>query len=414
MYGTANMETIPMRALAMSPTANLALARGVHLRRSAREVAIIVAVSAVTAFTLFGCSAHQEPGLKDVKEDVKPVTVVEAIARPTPRYLTLTGTLNGNRNSDVTSDAAGKIIATMVERGQHVAKGQALVRLDPRTASLNAEESTAVAAAAEANLQLAQSDCERATKLFSTNAISKAEFEKLDATCKAQANQAEAALVRARLAGQQLGDATVRAPFAGMIAQRYVDEGEYVARDTKIVTLVELEPLRLELMVPESDARYVQVGQQVRFDVAGFDKRVFTGTIKYVGPSLRSETRDLVVEAVIPNAEHTLRPGNFAVARVTLGEVPTPVIPRASVRDDGETYRVFVVRESGKKTILEERLVQLGPELPFDLVAIAKGVEAGERVVATVTEDLRDGVVVTVGAEATPRQPPSAPVATEH
>jgi membrane fusion protein (multidrug efflux system) len=406
-------ETISMRALPFSHPANFAQQRAVPFRRSAREVMFVVAASAVTALTLFGCSAQKEPGLKEVNEDSKAVTVVEAVARPTPRYLTLTGTLNGNRNSDVAADVQGKIIDTMVERGQQVSKGQALVRVDPRTASLNAEESSAMAAAAEANLTLAKNDCERASKLFSTNAISKAEFEKLDATCTAQGKQAEAALARARLAGQQLGDATVRAPFAGMIAQRYVDEGEYVARDSKIVTLVELDPLRLELTVPESDARYVQMGQEVRFDVAGFDKKVFTGTIKYVGPSLRAETRDLVVEAVIRNADHVLRPGNFAVARVTLGEVPTPVVPRAAVRDDGETYRVFVAKEQGKKTVLEERLVQLGPELPGELVAIAKGVESGERVVATATEDLRDGVRVTIAGEAPAREPPSAPVAAE-
>ena len=371
----------------------------------------MVAASALTALTLFGCHAQKEPGLKTVHEETKAVTVAIALARPTPRYLTLTGTLNGNRNSDVAADVSGKVIATMVERGQQVTRGQALVRLDPRTASLNAEESTAMAAAAEANLALAKSDCERASKLFMTSAISKAEFEKLDATCNAQAKQAEAALARARLAGQQLGDATVRAPFAGMIAQRYVDEGEFVGRETKVVTLVELDPLRLELTVPESDARYVQMGQEVRFDVAGFDKQIFTGTIKYVGPSLRSATRDLVVEAIVPNGDKTLRPGNFAVARVTLGEVPTPVVPRTAIRDDGETYRLFVAKDAGTKTILEERLVQLGPEMSGELVAIAKGVEAGERVVITATEDLRDGVSVTIGAQASAREMPSAVVA---
>ncbi len=358
------MEMIPMRALALSNPANFARLRVVPFRRSAREVMFVVAASAVTALTLFGCSAEKQPGLKEVSEETKAVTVVEAVARPTPRYLTLTGTLNGNRNSVVAADVQGKVIGTMVERGSTVAKGQALVRLDPRTASLNAEESSAMAAAAEANLQLAKSDCERANKLFSSNAISKTEYEKLDATCTAQGKQAEAALARAHLAGQLLGDATVRAPYAGMIAQRYVDEGEYVNRETKIVTLVELDPLRLELTVPESDARYVQTGQEVRFDVAGFDKKVFTGKIKYVGPQLRAETRDLVVEAVIPNADHVLRPGNFAVARVTLGEVPTPVVPRTAVRDDGETYRVFVAKDLGKKTVLEERLVQLGARSP--------------------------------------------------
>lgn len=380
--------------------------------RTVRDYAVIVAASAITAFTLYGCGGgHKEPSVKEADVAAKSVTMVEAVASPTPRYLTLTGTLNGNRNSDVAADWAGKVVETLVERGQHVAKGQALVRLDPRTAALNAQEAGATAAASEANLQLARSDCERADKLFGNNAISKAEYDRLTTTCHAQAKQAEAAIARSRLAGQQLGDATVRAPFAGLVAQRYVDDGEYVGRETKIVQLVELDTLRLELNVPEADARFVQMGQAVRFDVAGFDKQSFTGTIKYVGPSLRAESRDLVVEAVIDNKDRVLRPGNFAIAKVTLGEVPTPVVPRAAIRDDGETYRIFVIKGDGKNQQLEERLVQLGPDLAGGLVAVAKGVEAGERVVAAASDDLRDGARVTVALHASNPQPPSAEVA---
>lgn len=376
--------------------------------RNARDMALIVAAATLTAFTLFGCGGGaREPSVKHKDEVAKSVEVVEAVAHPTPRYLTLTGTLNGNRSSDVASDTSGKVVGTLVERGQKVTKGQPLVRLDPRTATLNAEEATANAAAAEANLNLAKSDCARADKLFADHAISQAEFDKLSATCSAQAKQAEAAIARSRLAGQVLGDATVRAPFAGMVAQRLVEEGEYVGRETKVATVVELDPLRLELTVPEADARWVQVGQDVRFDVAGFDKQSFAGTIKYIGPSLRTETRDLVVEAVIANKDGVLKPGNFAVAKVTLGEVPTPVVPRAAIRDDGETYRAFVVKEKGT---LEERLVQLGPDLTGGLVAIAKGVEPGERVVAVVTEDLRDGQAVTVGKQQPAKDVPGAVV----
>lgn len=373
--------------------------------RNARDVALIIAAATLTAFTLFGCGgAKREPTIKEPTVEAKQIEVVEAVARPTPRYLTLTGTLNGNRSSDVAADASGKVIQTLVERGQKVTKGQPLVRLDPRTATLNAEEATASAAAAEANLNLAKSDCERAEKLFKDHAISQAEYDRLSSACSSQGKQAEAAIARARLAGQVLGDATVRSPFAGMVAQRLVEEGEYVGRETKVATVLQLDPLRLELTVPESDARWIQEGQDVRFDVAGFDKQSFTGTIKYIGPSLRSETRDLVVEAVIANKDGVLKPGNFAVAKVTLGEVPTPVIPRAAVRDDGETYRAFVVKENGS---LEERLIQLGPDLTGGFVAINKGVEPGERVVASVSEDLRDGQMVAVSKQQAAREVPS-------
>ena len=115
----------------------------------------------------------------------------------------------------------------------------------------------------------------------------------------------------------------------------------------------------------------------------------YHGKIRYIGPSVRAQTRDAVVEAAIENPGHDLRPGMFVTARLALGEQSLPAVPASAVRADGNLRHVFV-NVSGR---LEDRLVQtaetLGSQTP-----IVSGLKAGEQVVAELTPDVRDGAKV--------------------
>jgi membrane fusion protein (multidrug efflux system) len=154
---------------------------------------------------------------------------------------------------------------------------------------------------------------------------------------------------------------------------------------------VQLDPLRLELSVPEHALGAFGVGAEVRFHVAAFPEQTFSGRVRFVGATVRRASRDLLVEALVPNKDERLRPGMFAVADVTLGEVQLPVVPKHALRtDDGSgTDRVLVVSHGR----LEERLVQTGG-IVGDVVAIRAGLRAGERVVLSPATNLRDGLRV--------------------
>jgi membrane fusion protein (multidrug efflux system) len=178
----------------------------------------------------------------------------------------------------------------------------------------------------------------------------------------------------------------VRAPFPGLVAERYVSVGEYVRPDTKVAHLVDIDPLRLELTIPEQNMGAVKKGQTVQFQVAAFPNQTFTGTVSYIGPSVRSSTRDLVFEALVPNKEKLLRPGLFATARLDLGKQPAAVVPKTALRQDGDTTRAFAIVDKH----LEERLVQVGIEQDGK-VAIVSGLKAGDKIVATPTDKHADG-----------------------
>jgi membrane fusion protein (multidrug efflux system) len=356
----------------------------VTFQKNAAAWMTVLAMGSSLAFA--GCrSAAADPRKSAAAPPPVKVDTVTVTQRTLPRFLTLTGTLLPNQKADVAADVNGKIQATFVERGSFVVKGFALASVDPRSAAISRAEASAQARALEAQSALASADCERAESLFRDGSISQAERQRQTAQCQASGWSTKAADARAQLAGKMLGDSTIRAPFSGVVAERLVTVGEYVRPDTRVVTLVDIDTLRLELTVSESAIADVHEGQVVSFHVASFDED-FSATIKYVGPALRRASRDLVVEASLENAARKLKPGMFATAKVGLGTYDSAVVPRTALREEGSTHHVFVV--SQKK--LEERVVETGEQVG-EVVAIAKGVTAGELVVAKNGSDLKDG-----------------------
>ncbi len=328
--------------------------------------------------------ASKTPAAEQSTVQASTVVVGEA---PVPRFLTLTGTLSALEDSDVAAGAAGKVLSVHVERGSLVKKGDVLVRLDARAATASATEARAQVELARTQKELAEADCARNQQLFEAGSVSAADHQRAQAQCRNAAATAAAAEARLSLIENNLADTTIRAPFDGMVAERVVTVGEYVRPDSRVVTLLATDQLRLEITVPEASATGVQKGQEVEFTLTATPGIVHRTTVTYVGPALRRGTRDLVVEALVPNPGNQLIPGQFATAKLRLGDVALPVVPRTAVRAEGSESRIFVVNE-GK---LEERLVQLG-EAVGTTVGVLSGVRPGERVVATVSAELRDGV----------------------
>lgn len=310
-------------------------------------------------------------------------------ARPMPRDLPLTGQLVTNQQSAVAANAAGRVVKTFVDRGSYVKKGEVLVQLDTSSAQLAEAEARANLQTATASQELAATLCKRNQELFDKGAISKEEWERTNTQCETAQSQTLAAKARVDLASKSLSDATVRAPFDGMVGQRYVSLGEYVMPSTKVADMVELDPLRLQLTVSEADVGRVTQGAQVQFEVEAFPGESFTGTVKYIDPTVRSATRDLVVEAVVQNPDHKLKPGMFATAHLRLADEPLPAVPRAALVSEGSSAHVFAVVDSQ----VEERIVQVGPERD-GYVAILDGLRAGEKVVAKPDDKVKDGVPV--------------------
>jgi RND family efflux transporter MFP subunit len=178
----------------------------------------------------------------------------------------------------------------------------------------------------------------------------------------------------------------IRAPFAGVVTERYVEVGQYVRQDSRIVTIVSADPLRLQIAVPEAQVASIKEGADVTFSVAAYVDRRFGGKVRFVSGALRATTRDLVVEAIVPNPDRALLPGMFADIALTIGTDKLPSVPTGALTQKDEQSRVFVVT-AGQ---LEERIVALGPTLE-GRVSITRGVKDGEQVVVSDTKGLTNG-----------------------
>jgi membrane fusion protein (multidrug efflux system) len=345
--------------------------------------------SALIAIALAGCRKPAPMDVKVVDADA-PVSVSLVPAREvkTPRFVTLSGTLVGAEEAQVAAGAAGKVVATYVERGSLVRKGAVIARLDGRAASAQAAQAAADAEGSKIQAQQSKLDCERVDQMFQKGAISKADYDKAHTQCEASKWTVSSAEARKTLTAEALRDTEIRAPFTGMVVERAVSAGEYVRPDSRVATIVDTDSLRVEITVPEADIQSVRQGMEINFRTSG-EGRVYHGKIRYVGPSVRRQSRDAIVEAVFTNEKKELRPGMFVTARLALGEQTLPAVPAKAVRSDGTLKHIFVA--TGGR--LEDRLVQaaepLGNEVP-----IVSGVKPGEQVVADLTPDVRDGAKV--------------------
>lgn len=259
---------------------------------------------------------------------------------------------------------------------------------------------------AQATLQLSRTEFERAKRLYDQKLLSQAEFDQRKAQTESAERQYDvarngaaqqyqallAARARVTLAKKALADTTVRAPFGGVVGERFVSIGDYVTRGTKVASVMRVDPLRVELTVPEQYVSAVAAGRAVTFEVDAYPGETFTGQVRYVSPSVAADTRALTLEAIVPNGASRLKPGFFATAQIEQAAMlPGVLVPTASVRTISGTARVFVV--AGDR--VEERIVTTGQSLG-ERVEITTGLKAGEIIVANGVERLVDGVRVAV------------------
>ena len=351
---------------------------------SARQIVrLAFGLLAIAAAATSGCArSAKDAGAKVAEPEAPPVDVklVAAHEIKIPRVLTLSGSLIGAEDSQVAAGAAGKITATYVERGSVVKKGSVLARLDGRILSAQTREANAQVESLKLQQSQAELDCQRTQQLFDKGALSRADYDKVHTQCATAKWTLAAAEARKMQMNEALHDTEIRAPFAGMVVERTVSPGEYVRPDSRVVTLVAVDALRVELTVPEADVGQIKVGQTIDFKVPALVNGTrHKGVVKYIGPAVRQQSRDAIVEAVVENPGHELRPGMFVSAQVALGERPCPAVPASAVRSEGNQRRVFVARTAASRSAWCRLGRREGGEVP-----ILDGIKGGEQVVADV------------------------------
>jgi len=190
-----------------------------------------------------------------------------------------------------------------------------------------------------------------------------------------------------------LGDSVIRAPFAGQVKERTVTQGQYLKVQTPVMVIVDIDPLRVRLKVPEKMAAWAKSGQEVSVNVEAFPGRTFTGKISRINPSVDQQTRTFEVEALIENHDNSLKPGFFVKATIPSDKVDNALfLPQDALLYVYGVYKIFVIEGN----TLKEREVKLG-ERSGDDVEIVQGLADGERVALPVKgQELKDAATVEI------------------
>jgi membrane fusion protein (multidrug efflux system) len=306
-----------------------------------------------------------------------PVEIAAARSDTVVDAILATGQIEAMQSIELRPDVEGRVVQILVREGSSVAAGTALFKIDD--AELRAQ-----VAQLEADRDLAQQSLARTRDLLSQKASSQAELERADATMRSTEAQLDRLKVR-------LARTVVRAPFAGVVGQRFVSLGDYVTSDTRLAALQTVSPQRASFQVPERYAEQLKPGLEVTFRVASLPGREFTGRVDFVDPIVQLPGRTILVKAQVPNRRRELQAGMFIEARLATAVRPTAVvIPEDAVLPLQGSNFVWVVAD-GKAT---RRQVELGVRTP-GFVEVTSGVEDKEQVVVGGQERLAEGAPVT-------------------
>ena len=326
--------------------------------------------------------------------------------------LSAVGTVKAVNGVDITTEVGGLVKEIYFASGQSVDEGDVLIQLDDEVEQANLKSF-------KAQYQLAKITYDRDARLMRSNAISRTEFDKVEAQLadmKAQVERTEAIIAQKK----------IKAPFAGRLGIRKINVGEFVNSGDQMVTLQALDELLIDFSVPEYYTPKLFVGQKLRFTVTAFGRRVFEAVISSIDAKVDETTRNIQVQGSFLNDTGQVVPGMFANVSVVLDEQKSVItVPQTSVSYSLYGDSVFVVSEQDldlktpdttiellgmtidlssihqveappeRGLVVSRRYVKLG-ERQGDRVAIEDGVAVGEQVVTAGQLKLNNGTRVEV------------------
>jgi membrane fusion protein (multidrug efflux system) len=288
---------------------------------------------------------------------------------------------------ELTPQLPGAVTGIYFHSGEHVRKGQRLIQLDDanQRAQLQSDEASA---------KLAKINYRRAQGLFKANATSQGS---LDSAAAAYAS-ANAAVANDRAT---LAKLSLSAPFTGWMGVREVSLGQYLTPGAVVAALNVWDPLRAEFSIPQNELALVHQGQEVQISVNAYPSREFPARVAALSSEVDSSTRNLTVDANVPNPGNLLRPGMFGEALLLAGK-PRSVLVVPSVAIAYNTFGdyVYVIEKKSAKGTAAMPIAVATPvragATRGGLTEILSGLKAGQQVVSAGQVKLHSGMPVTI------------------
>ena len=340
------------------------------------------------------------------------VTVVEPLRRPVVRSITLPATVEAFHTATMYAKVAGYLEWIRVDRGDRVRKGEVLALISVpemekefRSAQAAVGEAEAALGRAEAGSALSALTYQRLESVRKSQADVISEQEVDEARARAEVADGEVKFAQAKLERMRaeverlevlMEYARIKSPYDGIVTERFVDPGNLIQDATAsmdggpIVTVMDMDKVRVFVNVPEPDVAEVDRGDSVELAFDALPGKVFKGAVTRFESVLKPGTRTMKTEIDLPNPRHVLRPGMFGRATLRLAERAEALfLPAESVRVDTEGGRfVYIVREGRARRVA----VQTG--LDDGMLVQVEGLRGGEQVVLASPGTLEEGAAV--------------------
>jgi membrane fusion protein (multidrug efflux system) len=367
------------------------------LKRMILMLAVVLALVAGLGFVKYRQIAAAIAQGSNVAPPPDAVTTIVAQRETWPSTLDVIGTAAAIQGVTVSADLPGTVARINFESGKAVRAGDLLVELDTR-------QEQAQLAAAEAQRDWARINFNRAQELVKQGVLARTEYDNTSAQQKS--TEAQVGEIRATIQRK-----TIRAPFSGILGLRQVNLGQYLAAGQAIVPLQALNPIYVNFGVPQQNSVRSLGGRTLRVTSDDLPGATFAGRVTAIDSVINETTRNIQVQATLPNPEGKLRPGMFVQVQVVLGASRQVVtLPASAINYAPYGDSVFVVTNltdpKGKiyRGVRQQFVKVEGSR--GDQVALISGVNPGDEVVSSGVFKLRNGAAVQVNNKV---QPPNNP-----
>ncbi len=363
--------------------------------------------------------AASTPVLAVTQVELASSDVLTAQLRDITQGLAISGTVKAVNYAVIKARVAGELKEVLAREGDAVKAGDVLARIDPTEYQRRWQQAAETASAAKSQMEIAQRAWDNNKALVDQGFISKAAMDNSVASYQGAVASHKAAIAGAEVARKALDDATLRAPFAGIVSGRAAQVGERVGIDAKVMELVDLSQLEVEVPLSPSESMDVRVGQVASLQVED-RKDPISAKVKRISPSAQTGSRSVLIYLTLDKAEG-LRHGLFAKGILGMGKSQVIAVPLSAVRTDRAQPYVQVVEQVGNQLQVAHKTVVLGvrgmdlaqPE--SETMVGVTGLTEGSTVLKSHVGALREGMAVKyTEASATPAPAASANASTTH
>jgi len=344
---------------------------------------------------LSGCSSSKG---KETTEKPVAVEIKRIKAMDLPVEVETTGRLSANKDVTLMAEVSGSVKTYLADMGDTVERNQALVKINPVDYQLALNEAKANLTSAQAQLDLATKSYERSKALLLRDVISKDTFDKSESQYKASLAGLNRIKAMVDIARERLNKTTIRAPFSGRVANRMVEVGQTVGPGQPVMSIVDLDPMRVRIGLSEKDYIHLDLDDPVSVSIDAFPENSITARIDMIGVKSDPRTNTFDVDILVDNPDHRLKAGLTARVRITADIIPnTILIPQSTILFRERNKEVYIVDANNKA---QRRLLRLGVNVGADVQVLA-GLSENDRLVITGGQYLNPDVNVIISSPET-------------